>query len=135
MHPRRLGFLLSGTDTTNRPLVVPNANGPMNATGTYGNLGYGLAGQYSILGLPIITDANVPTNLGAGTNEDEIYVVDANELHLWETQDAPMYVRFEQPDGRVAIRIVLFGFAAFTGERYPKAVSRITGTGLVAPTF
>ena len=135
MHPRRLGFLLSGTDTTNRPLVVPNANGPMNATGTYGNLGYGLAGQYSILGLPIITDANVPTNLGAGTNEDEIYVVDANELHLWETQDAPMYVRFEQPDGRVAIRIVLFGFAAFTGERYPKAVSRITGTGLVTPTF
>ena len=135
MHPRRLGWLLAATDTTGRPLVVPNANGPMNATGTYSGLGYGQSGQYSIVGLPIITDANVATNLGAGTNQDEIYVVAASEMHLWEAAGQPTYVRFEQPDGKVAVRIVLFGFSAFTAGRYPKAVAKIGGTGLVTPSF
>lgn len=135
MHPRRLGWLLAATDTTGRPLVVPNANGPMNATGTYSGLGYGQSGQYSIVGLPIITDANVATNLGAGTNQDEIYVLNASEMHLWEAAGQPTYVRFEQPDGKVAVRIVLFGFSAFTAGRYPKAVAKIGGTGLVTPTF
>jgi HK97 family phage major capsid protein len=63
MHPRRLAFLLAGVDGSNRPLVVPAANGPMNATATgagvaqYGNSGY------SLLGLPIIADASVQTTL------------------------------------------------------------------------
>lgn len=135
MHPRRLGWLLAATDTTGRPLVVPVANGPMNAAGTYSGLGYGQSGQYSIVGLPIITDANVATNLGAGTNQDEIYIVAADELHLWEAPGQPTYVRFEQPDGRNAIRIVMFGFSAFTAGRYPKATAKIGGTGLVTPTF
>ena len=135
MHPRRLGFLLAATDTTGRPLVVPNANGPMNATGTYSGLGYGQSGQYSMLGLPIITDANVTITNGTGTNEDLIYVVSADELHLWEAPGMPTYVRFEQPDGKVAIRIVLFGFSAFTAGRRPLAGAIIGGTGLITPTF
>ena len=135
MHPRRLGFLLAATDTTGRPLVVPNANGPMNATGTFSGLGYGQSGQYSMLGLPIITDANVTITNGTGTNEDLIYVVSADELHLWEAPQMPTYVRFEQPDGKVAIRIVLFGFSAFTAGRRPLAGAIVGGTGLVTPTF
>lgn len=135
MHPRRLGFLLAATDTTGRPLVVPNANGPMNATGTFSGLGYGQSGQYSMLGLPIITDANVTITNGTGTNEDIIYVVSADELHLWEAPQMPTYVRFEQPDGKVAIRIVLFGFSAFTAGRRPLAGAYIGGTGLITPSF
>jgi hypothetical protein len=34
MHPRRWAWLLAATDSTNRPLVVPNAQGPMNAIGS-----------------------------------------------------------------------------------------------------
>lgn len=135
MHPRRLGFLLAGVDSTGRPLVVPNANGPMNATGTFSGLGYGQSGQYSMLGLPIITDGNVRTNAGAGANEDQIFVVSADEMHLWEAPSQPTFVRFEQPDGKVAIRIVLFGFSAFTAQRRQLAGARIAGTGLVTPTF
>jgi HK97 family phage major capsid protein len=135
MHPRRLGFLLAAVDSQNRPLVVPNANGPMNAIGTFSGLGYGMSGQYSMLGLPIITDANVTTTNGAGANEDLIYVVSSDEMHLWEAPQMPTYVRFEQPDGKVAIRIVLFGFSAFTAQRRPLAGAIIGGTGLVAPTF
>jgi HK97 family phage major capsid protein len=135
MHPRRLGFLLAGVDTSGRPLVVPNANGPMNAAGTFSGLGYGQSGQYSLLGLPVITDANVTTTAGAGTNQDVIYVVSSDEMHLWEAPQMPTYVRFEQPDGKVAIRIVLFGFSAFTAQRRPLAGAQINGTGLVTPSF
>ena len=135
MHPRRLGFLLAGVDGQNRPLVVPNANGPMNAVGTYSGLGYGQSGQYSILGLPVITDANVTTTNGSGANEDLIYIVSSDEMHLFEAPTMPTFVRFEQPDGKVAIRIVLFGFSAFTAQRRPLAGAYIGGTGLVTPSF
>lgn len=135
MHPRRLGFFLAGVDDQKRPLVVPNANGPMNAVGTYSGLGYGQSGQYSMLGLPVITDANVTTTNGSGANEDLIYIVSSDEMHLWEAPQMPTYVRFEQPDGKVAIRIVLFGFSAFTAQRRPLAGAIIGGTALVTPSF
>ena len=135
MHPRRLGFFLAGVDDQKRPLVVPNANGPMNAVGTYSGLGYGQTGQYSMLGLPVITDANVTTTNGDGSNEDLIYIVSSDEMHLWEAPQMPTYVRFEQPDGKVAIRIVLFGFSAFTAQRRPLAGAIIGGTALVTPSF
>jgi hypothetical protein len=95
-----------------------------------------MSGQYSMLGLPIITDANVITEQRRRrTDEDLIYVVSSDEMHLWEAPQMPTYVRFEQPDGKVAIRIVLFGFSAFTAQRRPLAGAYIGGTGLVAPTF
>ena len=135
MHPRRLGFLLAGVDSSNRPLIVPQAYNPMNAMGTgNGTPSYGNSG-YSILGLPIIVDANIATNVGAGTNQDTIFVVDLNETHLWEEAAAPTYVTFEEPNGKVALNIVLFGMSAFTAERYPKAVAQINGTGLATPSF
>jgi hypothetical protein len=33
------------------------------------------------------------------------------------------------------VRISAWGYFAFAGGRYPGAISLITGTGLVAPTF
>lgn len=135
MHPRRLGFLLAGVDGSNRPLVVPQANNPMNAIGVgNGTPSYGNSG-YSILGLPIIVDANISTTVGASTNQDTIFVVDLNECHLWEEAAAPTYVTFEEPNGKVALNIVLFGMSAFTAERYPKAIAAINGTGLATPSF
>jgi hypothetical protein len=135
MHPRRLGFFLAGLDGSNRPLVVPTANNPINAMGTgqgvptYGNSGY------SILGLPVIVDANIATNVGASTNQDTIFIVDLNECHLWEEAGSPTYVKFEEPNGKVAINIVMFGMSAFTSLRYPGAIAQINGTGLAAPSF
>jgi hypothetical protein len=35
----------------------------------------------------------------------------------------------------LTIKSVVYGFGAFSAERYPKAASIISGTGLVAPTF
>jgi HK97 family phage major capsid protein len=134
MHPRRLAFLLAGVDSSNRPLVVPAANGPMNATATgagvaqYGNSGY------SLLGLPIIADASVQTTLS--TDQDEIYLVDSREMHLWEQPGSPFSLRFEATNaGSLTVKSVVYGYAAFTAERYPLAASIISGTGLAAPSF
>jgi hypothetical protein len=54
---------------------------------------------------------------------------------LFEETNAPTYVTFEEPNGKVAINIVLFGMSAFTAERYPKAIAQINGTGLATPSF
>jgi HK97 family phage major capsid protein len=136
MHPRRLAFLLAATDTAGRPVVVPTAGGPQNAVSTGAGVAQYANSGYQLLGLPIISDANVGTTYGAATNQDEIYLVDAREMHLWEQPGAPFSLRFDATaPGSLTIKTVVYGFSAFTAERYPKAASIISGTGLVAPSF
>jgi HK97 family phage major capsid protein len=136
MHPRRLAFLLAAVDLAGRPLVVPTLNGPMNAYATgNGQAYYGNSG-YSLMGLPIIADANVLTDGGAGYNQDEIYCVTAPEFHLWEQPGSPFALNFDATGaGSLTIKSVVYGYAAATAGRYPGAFSKISGTGLVAPTF
>lgn len=136
MHPRRLAFLLASVDSSGRPLVVPTLNGPMNsiATGS-GQAYYGNSG-YSLMGLPIVADANVTTTAGAGSDQDEIYCVTAPEFHLWEQAGSPFALNFDATGaGSLTIKSVVYGYAAATAGRYPGAFSKISGTGLVAPTF
>jgi len=138
MHPRRLAFILAAVDDQKRPLAVPvpNFNGqPAFASGNgapvYGNSGY------SIVGLPVITDANVITTNGAGANEDVIIVGNTQEAHLFEQGSGePMMLRFEQPKGaELDITMVVYGYNAFTANRYPNAFALVGGTGLITPTF
>jgi hypothetical protein len=101
-----------------------------NGAVAYGNSGY------SLMGLPIIADANVGTSYGAGTNQDEIYCVSAPEFHLWEQPGAPFALQFDATGAdKLQIKSVIYGFAAASAERYPLAASIISGTGLVAPSF
>jgi len=136
MHPRRLAFLLAGVDGSQRPLVLPALNGAMNAVAVgAGAAAYGNSG-YTMMGLPIIADANVVTDNGAGDDEDRIYCVNAGELHLWEQAGSPFALNFDATGaGSLTIKSVVYGYSAFTAGRYPGAVSIISGTGLVAPTF
>jgi len=136
MHPRRLAFFLAAVDGSNRPLVVPAAGGPQNAVGSgAGAVAYGNSG-YQMMGLPIITDANVTTAQGAATNQDEIYVVTAGECHLWEQAGSPFTLRYDATGaGNLTLKTVVYGYAAFTAGRYPLANSIISGTGLTTPSF
>lgn len=138
MHPRRLAFILAAVDDQKRPLAVPvpNFNGqPAFASGA-GSPEYGQS-KYSIVGLPVITDAGILITSGAGTNEDTIFVGNTSELHLWEQGSGePMMLRFEQPKGaELDVTMVVYGYSAFTSNRYAKSWARIGGTGLVTPTF
>jgi len=153
MHPRRWGFLNSLVDSQNRPIVQPVANGPFNVTGinlnpggygvdsATGTSGYNVVGY--LQGLPVITDANIPTAVGSATGgEDLVFVVDTRQMLLWEQGDGmPQMLRFEQTLGnQLTVLLAVYGYAAFTAGRYPTATGKIGGldtttNGLVAPAF
>lgn len=137
MHPRRWGWFLAALDSSNRPLVVPNANNPMNAMG----INEMVASQQivgTIMGLPVVTDPSIPTTYasgvpGAGT-EDLILVMRASDLVLWESTIRTRVL----PDvgsGTLTVRLQVYGYVAFTAARLPKSISIVVGTGLLAPTF
>jgi HK97 family phage major capsid protein len=131
MHPRRWHWLLSQSDTAGRPLVTPYVAQGQNPQGL-GGTAYGPAG--SLAGVPVIVDANVPTNLGASTNEDRVIVTRLSDHALWER--GVVAFTFDQAvNAPSTIRLAVAGYSAFTAERYPAGTSVILGTGLVAPTF
>ena len=140
MHPRRWAFFTAAVDGSDRPLVLPNASAPQNAIGVGSAAEYGqVVGQ--LMGLPVVTDASIPTTWSAGSSntsgtEDVIIVARAADLHLWETPNAPIQLRFEESGANtLTVKLIAFGYSAFTAGRQPSAVSVISGTGLVAPTF
>lgn len=137
MHPRRVGWLTSALDSSNRPLMVPTQNGPSNAIGVGdGAFRYGASG-YTLLGLPVVSDANVQTGLGAGTNEDVIYCVNGLESILWEASGSPLMLNLEEPNATsLGWTFVVYGYSAYTAERNGAVGhAMVTGTGLVTPTF
>lgn len=131
MHPRRWAFFQSLLDTTNRPLFLPSQNNPMNAAGIVTDVA---AEQVvgNMHGLPVITDPNLPTNLGAGTNQDPVLIMRATDHILWEsgirTRAYP-----ETLSGQLTVRLQVFGYLAFTAARFAASTAQITG--LIAPTF
>lgn len=138
MHPRRLGMILAAVDGQNRPLAVPTPSSSGQPAYAYGSGApqYGNSG-YSILGLPVYTDATISIVEGAGTNQDTIYIGNSQELHLWEQGSGePMMLRFEQPKAaELDVTMIVYGYSAFTANRYANAWAQINGTGLVTPTF
>lgn len=132
MHPRRAAFFLSATDTVGRPLF--NAGAPFNAMGEIsGTVANGFAG--GLQGMRVVIDPNLPTTVGAGTNEDVVLVYDSRQLFLFE-EGAPRTRVFEDVGSQtLTVRLSCYGFFAFMGNRYGGAISVITGTGLVPPSF
>lgn len=115
-----------GTD--NRPLIPDVDAGPVNAFGSGGSVEYvQTAGK---LFVPVVLDGNIPTNLGGGT-ETAIIAANWSDLFLMEEQGgAPTQLRFEIQPKSATATLVAFGYMAFTAGRQPKAVSKLTGTGL-----
>lgn len=132
LHPRRWAWALSELDTTNRPLVVPTAIA-QNASATAGDFDSG-GSVGTLLGLPVYIDANIPINLGAGTNEDIVIVLRGEDAYLFESSIRTRVL----PDvgsGTLTTRLQVYGFVAATFERYAKSVAIISGTGLSTPSF
>jgi len=132
MHPRRWWWMLSSLDSSNRPFVVPNANGPYNAIAVGTAVNYGQV-VGTLLGLPVVTDANVPTTVGAGT-EDVIFAMRTSDIVAWEDGDGfPRRFLFEQhTNAPSTIRLAVSGYSAFTAGRQPKGIAKVYDTGLIA---
>lgn len=135
MHSRRWAWMQSQVGSTWPFIAQPGY--PVQSGGANFATGYA-QGVRGVLpnGIKVIVDNNIATNLGAGTNEDEIYVVNAAELHLWEDPNAPLFIRAEQTlAASLGVLLVVYGYAAYSFRRYTNGHQKIAGTGLVTPTF
>lgn len=131
MHPRRWAWMLASLDSSNRPLVLPSmAQNPFAVQGA--NAAEGFVGTTAFG--PVYVDANIPTNIGAGTNEDVIILTRPSELYLWE---GPIRSRVltEVLSGNLTVRLQVYSYFTFLPDRRPESTSIISGTGLVSPAF
>jgi hypothetical protein len=103
MHPRRWFWYAAGSDTIGR--------------------------DRSVLGVPVLLDANVPTNLGAGTDEDRVFVVRPSDFVLLE---APPAVAVDDAVSASTVGIHYTQWFAFSAGRYPAGVGIVSGTGMNA---
>jgi HK97 family phage major capsid protein len=133
MSPRRWYWLVAATDTTGRPLVVPNGNAfnPL-AIQADPNTPAGFVG--TLLGVPVVIDPLVPSNLGAGTNQDIVYLLKADDLVLLES--SPQTEVFREPYAdSLGVLVRLYAYAATVLNRHTESIATISGTGLVTPVF
>jgi HK97 family phage major capsid protein len=141
MHPRRFAWLASLLDGNDRPLIVPEGQGPYNSFGTVSPQGQGdglsiepdLRPMGYVAGLPIYSSASVPTTNGASTSEDWV-LVGARELAVrWND---PQGIRSFSFDGVVSanlsIRLQAISYSSYI-TRYPSAFGVIKG--FTPPSF
>jgi hypothetical protein len=137
MHPRRWYWLQSLLTATwpafSQPGTDPRAVGNNSAT-PYNQGSNGVMPN----GMQVITDANVTTVALAGAptggTQDHIFVVPQQECHLWEDQGNPVYIRAEQPAAAsLGVLLVVYGYFAYTFQRYGLAMQKINGAALAAP--
>lgn len=134
MHSRRWFWLQSQLSSTWPLFGQPSVPAQLSGVNFGERYGSGFRGVLPN-GTPVVVDNNIATNLGAGTNEDEIYFVAQSEAHLWEDPKAPMLIRAEQTKAaNLQVLLVVYGYVAYTFARRAHA-QKINGTGLVVPTF
>jgi len=136
MTPTRWAWFTAALDTTGRPLFGINGQENYAPQAVGDASGYGFVGR--LLGLPVYTDANVPTDLkGDGSNEDPLILLNSQAVLLWETPDGtPITLAFEQTAGNsLVVELIAYGYSAFTAARYPAASGYVAGTGTATPGF
>ncbi len=132
MHPRRWAAFQAASDSNGRPLVLPTSSAPQNALGVQTTTA--ASGIVGVLqGLAVITDPLLPTNIGAGTNQDPVIVFKAGDVILYE--GAPRAEAFREPKAdTLSIYLRVYNYVAVL-SRFPKSICVVSGTGLVTPTY
>lgn len=132
MHPRRWAWFASFTDSTGRPLVVPSAGGFNSMANPGDPVAAGHVG--SVLGMDVYTDANLATNLGAGTNQDTVLMYPQDDIWLWESELKAE--AFTQPYAdSLGVLFRVYNYASLIPDRYLASLGTLSGTGLVTPVF
>jgi hypothetical protein len=126
MRPERWGKMSRRATRQGRPLVLPSsAMGPNNAIGVANGAAQGYAGN--LRGLDVYLDPNIPNNLGDEPGRDLHPLGEG--LFLYES--APKFETFEQTyAGTLSLYARGYEYYGIIANRYPGAISLITGTGL-----
>jgi len=139
VHPRRWNWFASSVDSSGRPLVAATGTSGFNTLGQQAApTAEGLVG--TIQGINVYADANVPVNLGTGTNQDLVIVGVKDDAWLW-TSPIVAEVLNQPYASSLGLYLRLYSYAAAIPNRYPLANGLIYGTvgtgstGLVAPVF
>lgn len=133
MSPRRWYWLVAAVDSTGRPFVTvegPAFNQMANQDG--GPVAFGRVG--SMLGVPVYLDPQVPTNLGAGTNQDILYLIKQDDLILLESTPRSEVFRETYADS-VGVLFRLYCYIGTVLNRHTESLGTLSGTGMVAPTY
>jgi hypothetical protein len=136
MHSRRWAWLSSQLTNTwpliNMAGIPAQSGGQSDPNASYVS---GVRGKLPN-GLLVVVDNNLATNLGVGTNQDEIYVTTYDECHLFEAPNSPLYIRAEQPNATsLGILLVVWEYFGYFLTRITNAHSKLSGTSLVTPVF
>lgn len=126
--PRRWEVIASATDTTGRPLVVPNYASPWNAAAAgnaTGKVGYEGDTGYVLNGLPVFHDLNIPTP-ALGTDQAIVGALD--EIYVWEGQLIPRVIPQTYAQN-LQVLLQVYAYIACI-PRYPTAIQTITGTAM-----
>lgn len=136
MHNRRwywLSNILTSTwPAINQPSIPDARTSGVNNGGGYAQ------GVRGVLpnGMLVVVDNNVTTTASTASNQDEAYVVASEECHLWEDPAAPVFIRAEQAQAaNLGVLLVVYGYFAYTFARYTNGMQKLSGAGMVAPTF
>jgi len=88
----------------------------------------------TILGLPVYLDPNIPVNLGAGVNEDRVFVLKADDVYLYESELQMESFEATYADQASCLFRAL-AYSALIPDRFGASVNVVAGTGLVAPVL
>ena len=132
LHPSEWNWFLTGLDSQTRPLgiALTGASG-FNALGQFDPNDVPSAPTIAgnIAGLGIVVDANVPVNLGGGTNESRYIMLNRRGFDIYETQ--PVFKIADQTSiGTLQYQFVLYGYYGVV-SRQPKMISVVSGTGMI----
>ena len=107
--------------------VGAGQNAAFNSIGQdVNNNAQGLVGY--LWGLPVVVSPSIPTNLGTGTNQDEIFVMKSDDIVLYES--APRMDTQTAPYANQLSVLVRFWRYYGLGVRTTKSVALVSGTGL-----
>lgn len=142
--------LATAGDGQSRPLVVPSANGPMNAVSVNeGLMAEGPVGQ--VLGVPWYLDANIPLTFGGASTNPSMGTTSAgntsptqgtgsgdsftpfiagvwDDLLLFEGEVKSRVLQ-EVLSGTLQVRFQVYNYIAFMPNRYQDSNSRIVSYG------
>ncbi|MGO9385767.1 MAG: phage major capsid protein [Mycobacterium sp.] len=120
--PARWGSWITQLDSTNRPLFLPTANGPLNAAGLLRNVdAQGIVGE--VLGVPVVVDAQI--------SDQTALVGRFSDAVLFESGPRAQ-ISFEPLANQLSVLLSVWGYAAF-GVRYAQSFVAITLTE--TPTY
>lgn len=133
LDPARWEFISGWGDGQARPVVVPGYAGPFNAVAggnADGDMPIDGPTGYRLNGLPVFTDANIPTpTVGA----DQAVVGDLAEVYVFE--GTPVTRALPQTLGNnLSVLLQLYSYNT-TIVRYPLGVQTVAGTGMATISF